>query len=598
MNITSLTQQQTSSNSRRSSSLSTIALHNTSITNILTNLNNPIHNNSTITNLYTRQYNQKKTIHHWQLIRSPLPLNPIYRKTLFFAIILPFIGALLFISSTLTADWEKVHFKFVKLLEMFSIKQNCSIFNNYENNNNKVYNLSIMNQTDYFLLLDNNNNNNNNKYEWNNNFHSNLNYDDNNDSYTLELIIFRDGKILNWQKLKNFYKNCLTITYKINEIIGIVIHSKLQITMNDNTSKQLIHDKTMPPPPPTTTTTTTRLFHQYGDLLDDINDDNEMNRNLWLIMNLQAGIWTMCFRLEELIIFRDGKILNWQKLKNFYKNCLTITYKINEIIGIVIHSKLQITMNDNTSKQLIHDKTMPPPPPTTTTTTTRLFHRNKYSFTRNEWIQLIEYGDLLDDINDDNEMNRNLWLIMNLQAGIWTMCFRLEDAYKPKILAYSSNMHPDSNIPLDCMSYLQANLSETKNLCIQFLLKMQNNIISCVVVVYLSVAASVLIGAFSTVFRAVPAAMVTGVLYVTSGVFIIFANCIHHTKLNRLEYEWGPCYPISQIPRTLYTPDIISVHTLWPVLVSWISSFVFFTASITWMILTQLMTFENSKTMI
>ncbi|TNN21119.1 hypothetical protein EWB00_000737, partial [Schistosoma japonicum] len=220
-----------------------------------------------------------------------------------------------------------------------------------------------------------------------------------------------------------------------------------------------------------------------------------------------------------------------------------------------------------------------------------------YSFTRHEWIQLVEYGDLLDDVNDD-EMNRNLWLIMNIQAGIWTMCFRLADAYKPKILAYSSNLHPDSNIPLDCMSYLQANLSETKNLCVQFLLKMQNNIISCVVVVYLSVAASVLIGAFSTLFRAVPAAMVTGVLYVTSGVFIIFANCIHHTKLNRLEYEWGPCYPISQIPRTLYTPDIISVHALWPVLVSWISSFVFFTASITWIILTQLMTFENSKNMI
>lgn len=49
-------------------------------------------------------------------------------------------------------------------------------------------------------------------------------------------------------------------------------------------------------------------------------------------------------------------------------------------------------------------------------------------------------------------------------------CFAYSDVYKPKLLAYSSNIHPDLNIPLDCMSYLQANLSETKNLCIQFLL--------------------------------------------------------------------------------------------------------------------------------
>ncbi|XP_018653109.1 hypothetical protein Smp_158170 [Schistosoma mansoni] len=309
INITSLTQP-ASPNSRRSSSISALALYNTAVTSTYTNPNNPIHNNSTVVNLYTRQYIQKKKFHRWRLVRTPIPLNPVYRKTLFLAILIPFI----------------------------------------------------------------------------------------------------------------------------------------------------------------------------------------------------------------------------------------VTYKMNEIIGIVVHSDKHITSTENTPKHLSRE-----------TITPRLFTRNKYTFTRHEWIQLVEHGDLLDDTQDD-EMNRNLWLIMNLQAGIWTMCFRLAE--------------------------------------------MQNNIISCVVVVYLSVAASVLIGAFSTLFRAVPAAMVTGVLYITSGVFIIFANCIHHTKLNRLEYEWGPCYPISQIPRTLYNPDIISVHPLWPVLVSWISSFVFFIASIIWLILTQLMTFENSKTMI
>ncbi|CAH8585825.1 unnamed protein product [Heterobilharzia americana] len=332
-------------------------------------------------------------------------------------------------------------------------------------------------------------------------------------------------------------------------------------------------------------------IHQNCSSSNSNENYNSQNRSFisqteLMIMDYEKQ-WTNHNYTLEFIIFYDGKILNWQKLKNHYQNCLTITYKMNEIIGIVVHSDIHITSSgSNTPKHSLRE-----------TVTPRLFNRNKYTFTRQEWIQLVEHGDLLDD-NNDEEMNKNLWLIMNLQAGIWTMCFRLADAYKAKIRAYSANIHPDSNIPLDCISYLQANLSETKNLCSQFLLKMQNNIISCVVVVYLSVAASVLIGAFSTLFRAVPAAMVTGVLYVTSGVFIIFANCIHHTKLNRLEYEWGPCYPISQIPSTLYTPEIISVHPLWPVLVSWISSFVFFIASIVWIILTQLMTFENSKTMI
>lgn len=46
---------------------------------------------------------------------------------------------------------------------------------------------------------------------------------------------------------------------------------------------------------------------------------------------------------------------------------------------------------------------------------------------------------------------------------------------------------------------------------------MQNNIISCVIVVYLCMASSVVIGLFATVFRNVPASMVAGVLQVTSG---------------------------------------------------------------------------------
>lgn len=61
INITSLTQP-ASPNSRRSSSISALALYNTAVTSTYTHPNNPIHNNSTVVNLYTRQYMQKKEI--------------------------------------------------------------------------------------------------------------------------------------------------------------------------------------------------------------------------------------------------------------------------------------------------------------------------------------------------------------------------------------------------------------------------------------------------------------------------------------------------------------------------------------------------------
>ncbi|CAH8517123.1 unnamed protein product [Dicrocoelium dendriticum] len=145
------------------------------------------------------------------------------------------------------------------------------------------------------------------------------------------------------------------------------------------------------------------------------------------------------------------------------------------------------------------------------------------------------------------------------------------------------------------MSYFDQNISETRTGCIHFFLKMQNNIIACVIVVYLCLAVSTLLGTFATLFRNVPAAMVTGVLHVTSGVFVIFANCIHHTKLNRLEDEWGPCHPLTRIPEQLYRPEYISVQSHWPVIASWISSPIFFVASFAWIIFTQAMTSENSK---
>ncbi|THD28133.1 hypothetical protein D915_001067 [Fasciola hepatica] len=212
-------------------------------------------------------------------------------------------------------------------------------------------------------------------------------------------------------------------------------------------------------------------------------------------------------------------------------------------------------------------------------------------------LQHTDDGDMaikLDQLLEDDVA----WVVMDFYAGIWSMCYESADIYDAHFVPYYYRLDKGSPIPPSCLSYLANNISDTKILCSQFFLKMQNNIISCVIVVYLCMASSILIGVFATVFRNVPASMVTGVLQVTSGVFVIFANCIHHTKLNRLEYEWGPCHPISKIPDELYQPNLIRVHSHWSLTVSWTSSPVFFMSSFAWFILTQLMTNENSKMLI
>ncbi|VUZ52279.1 unnamed protein product, partial [Hymenolepis diminuta] len=62
----------------------------------------------------------------------------------------------------------------------------------------------------------------------------------------------------------------------------------------------------------------------------------------------------------------------------------------------------------------------------------------------------------------------------------------------------------------------------------------------------------------------VPAVLVNAFLYLTACVFIIFANCIEHIKLNHIQSKWGPCYPIANFTADLYDPKLIRVHYGWP----------------------------------
>ncbi|EUB53994.1 hypothetical protein EGR_11150 [Echinococcus granulosus] len=40
-----------------------------------------------------------------------------------------------------------------------------------------------------------------------------------------------------------------------------------------------------------------------------------------------------------------------------------------------------------------------------------------------------------------------------------------------------------------------------------------------------------------------------------SGVFIMFANCIEHIKVNHIQWKWGPCYPIVNLPADVSLPS-------------------------------------------
>ncbi|VDM33571.1 unnamed protein product [Hydatigera taeniaeformis] len=188
---------------------------------------------------------------------------------------------------------------------------------------------------------------------------------------------------------------------------------------------------------------------------------------------------------------------------------------------------------------------------------------------------------------------------------------------------------------------------------------MQNNLIACTIIVFLCIISSIVIGAISVLARMVPAAMVNAFLYLTACkfhlllspqlpiiqavltasppmrpkatrrsklakmrspvclttlniwvkfsvrwynsvecVFIIFANCIEHIKVNHIQSKWGPCYPIVSLPPDLYDPTLIRVQYGWSVYVNWIVVGVFLASASVWFVLKQFLYVETAKAMI
>ncbi|KAG5450729.1 hypothetical protein CSKR_108964 [Clonorchis sinensis] len=287
----------------------------------------------------------------------------------------------------------------------------------------------------------------------------------------------------------------------------------------------------------------------------------------------------------DYIVFENRHLAHPDDVKLLKNRHITEPYTAKQVCGLVVRLE--------TPEQFETDILLSSEPPTPQTRTPDL---HAVRVRKQATLGLGENDKYF--INFGAGSLESAWIVMNYHAGIWSMQHTLPDIYDTSFLPHYYTYCKTPPISSSKLSYFAQNLSESGISCTQYYLKMQNNIISCVIVVYLCMVGSALIGTFAIVFRTVPASMVTGVLHVTSGVFVIFANCIHHTKFNRLEYDWGPCHPISHLPKELYHPEFISVHSHWPLIVSWIASPIFFIASVAWIIFTQLMTTENSKMMI
>ena len=232
--------QPTSPQSRRSSSVSTLGQFN----------------NSTLISLYTRQSSKRKTT-RWRLVRKPVPVNPTYRKNLILGIFLPCVAGILFVSSTLGPHWETVHFKFEQILNLFSISNNCT-----------------REQDEVLITM--------------------------NPNYTIEFIILRNGLILHRNDLPIGSHNCRHFDHNLNDIIGIVIHNQYHSKIT-GTLKSEIYE-----PLPRFSRTKYKFSPQrLASLVPELAPDliqGDKPRNLWLLMNFNAGIWSMRYEIAGEII--------------------------------------------------------------------------------------------------------------------------------------------------------------------------------------------------------------------------------------------------------------------------------------------------------
>ncbi|PAA58521.1 hypothetical protein BOX15_Mlig024983g1 [Macrostomum lignano] len=202
--------------------------------------------------------------------------------------------------------------------------------------------------------------------------------------------------------------------------------------------------------------------------------------------------------------------------------------------------------------------------------------------------------------------------LLNVYASMWSLCDRVNSAsgtnsdYSDYCSTYSMLIRNNT-----CFSYISGYssirdlLDKTENSSESQIMKMQNNAMACCIVVLLCVAASMVTGAIGLLARVVPSIMVTSVLNLTAGIFIVFSNSIQHEKVARMikkpQIDACPqcaCYSLIKTPEMFCNSTHRSASLGWSVITAWVAAGAYLATAGCWLALTRRIRIEKSKTMV
>ncbi|KAK2182040.1 hypothetical protein NP493_369g02031 [Ridgeia piscesae] len=126
------------------------------------------------------------------------------------------------------------------------------------------------------------------------------------------------------------------------------------------------------------------------------------------------------------------------------------------------------------------------------------------------------------------------------------------------------------------------------------LVRMQNSAASCNIVSVMCLFAAAVIGSVGVWRKQVAAFMVTGVMYIVSGVFGSFSLIIIMTKVTYMATE---CYSLDPLDNDLICQSR-TVSTGWSILTAWAAFGVFLVAFAGWLFLARILRIEKAKSMI
>ncbi|XP_064639629.1 uncharacterized protein LOC135495125 [Lineus longissimus] len=177
-------------------------------------------------------------------------------------------------------------------------------------------------------------------------------------------------------------------------------------------------------------------------------------------------------------------------------------------------------------------------------------------------------------------------------GGMWKTCDYLTASQRLVLRENRTSWHSKG----ECFHYLteyQELMNSLKNEA-KWLVRMQNSAVSCIIVVNLLIACSVMTTIYGLWHKQVAVCMVTSAMYVIAAVFCMFGLSIIHAKNS---YMMEPdCYSlVYHDPITkLICPSKV-VWQGWSIVIGWVAMSFFLLSFFFWSFLCRWMRQENSK---